>query len=284
MREAQFCPSCAALVDSRLMFYKIGIPIYKCGGCGLGWAMADGFNPESYYDASYFNGGKSDGYSDYASAEEVLREQFSKELALICKLGKRQGHLLELGCAHGFFLEEAKRYFKVSGVEISKDAVAICHSKGLADVRQGMISDETLMSIPQVDVIVMLDVIEHLPTPSSALASAAAKLQPGGLMMITTGDFASLFAKLTGKNWRLMTPPQHLWYFTPFSLKQMGARLGLEIIHLDHPFKKVPIGLMIYQICRYLSFTPELPKWTHRYGIPVNLFDAMRVVFRKSTQ
>lgn len=282
MGVMQFCPSCDTSVDNRLVFHKAGIPIYRCENCGLGRAESDGFDPTSYYDAGYFNGSKSDGYSDYASAEEVLRKQFSKEIKLIRDLGKNHGQLLELGCAHGFFLEEACHYFEVSGLEISEDAVAICHLKGLRNVHHGMVSKEALAPFPLADVIVMLDVIEHLPAPFTALTAAVEKLKPGGLMMITTGDFASLFARLTGKNWRLMTPPQHLWYFTPLSLKQMGARLGLEVMHLDHPFKIVPIGLMVYQVCRYFAFAPNLPKWTHHYGLPVNLFDAMRIVFRKA--
>lgn len=263
------------------LYLKSGIPIVKCLDCGLGKACPDTFKAEEYYDASYFNGNRSDGYSDYLGAREVLQHQFQQEVRLLKKLGAEKGELLEIGCAYGYFLEVAQDHFTVNGLEICEAAVLDCQSRGLTNVRHGAISDETLAPIPMVDVIVLLDVIEHLPNPEEALAAAVAKLQPGGLLMMTTGDFSSLCAKVMGKHWRLMTPPQHLWFFTPQSLKKMGERLGLEQIHLDHPFKKVPFGLIIYQLSRYLSLSPKLPSWMHRLGLSVNLFDAMRIVLRK---
>ena len=79
-----------------------------------------------------------------------------------------------------------------------------------------------------------------------------------------------------------MTPPQHLWFFTPASLSILAGRLGLEIVSIEHPTKIVPLSLIGYQIRRGLGLrqtageriAPEL-------GIPVNLFDAMRVMLRK---
>lgn len=275
-----FCPSCNQVSSKEFLYQKAGIPIIQCPVCGLGKACPDEFNPETYYDASYFNGSKPDGYSDYLGARHVLHDQFRQELNLLKKLGAGSGELLELGCAYGYFLDVAKNHYKVNGLEICEEAVADCQARGLTGVRHGAISTETLMPMPMVDVVVLLDVIEHLPEPRVALEAAASKLKPGGLLLITTGDFSSLCARIMGRHWRLMTPPQHLWYFTPHSLKQMGESLGLDLIYIDHPFKNVPFGLIIYQLCRYLSLTPSLPSWMHRVGLPINLFDAMRVVLR----
>lgn len=276
-----FCPGCNQVSREKFLYNKAGIPVIQCSTCGLGKACADEFNPEVYYDASYFNGSRSDGYSDYLGARYVLQDQFEKELNLLKKLGAKNGDLLELGCAYGYFLEVAQHSYKVNGLEICEEAVADCQARGLSGVRHGAISSETLSSMPMADVVVLLDVIEHLPEPRTALDAAVSKLRPGGLLLITTGDFSSLCAKMMGRHWRLMTPPQHLWFFTPRSLKQMGESLGLDLIYIDHPFKKVPLGLIVYQICRYLSLSPRLPSWMHQIGLPINLFDAMRVVLRK---
>lgn len=276
-----FCPSCNQTTSRKFLYHKVGIPIVQCPICGLGKACPDEFNPETYYDASYFNGNKPDGYSDYLGAKNVLQEHFQKELDLLKKLGIQGGVLLELGCAYGYFLEVAQHHYKINGLEICEAAVADCQARGLFGVQHGAISAETLAPMPMADVVALLDVIEHLPEPRAALEAAASKLRPNGLLLVTTGDFSSLCAKMMGRYWRLMTPPQHLWYFTPRSLQQMCKSLDLEMIYIDHPFKKVPLGLIIYQLCRYLSFSPHLPSWIHRLGLPVNLFDAMRVVLRK---
>lgn len=276
------CALCGAAAGYRLAFHKAGIPIYRCVACGVGKAAPEEFDAASYYDASYFSGGRSDGYSNYAEAGAVLRAQFEHEEKLLRKLGAPQGgRLLELGCAYGYFLDVAKDRYQVSGLELCEDAVLSCNARGYRDVHRGEVSAGSLARFPQADVVVMLDVIEHLPDPADALEAASHKLKPGGLLLMTTGDFASWFARLTGTQWRLMTPPQHLWFFTPHSLQALCERLGLELVHLDHPWKKVPIGLILYQLARYLRLQPKLPDWTHRVGIPVNLFDAMRLVFRK---
>ncbi len=280
MSAIQFCPGCNILFTN-LLFYKFTVPIYKCDSCGLGAAFPKGFNAETYYDESYFNGSKSDGYSDYLSAANVLREQFKSELCLLSKFGSKGGNLLELGCAYGYFLDIARDKYTVHGLELCEHAVNHCHAKGLFTVKRGVISEVSIETMPMFDVVVMLDVIEHLENPSATLSIIENKLNADGLVLITTGDFSSLCAKLTGKRWRLMTPPQHLWFFTPLSLEKIANLHNLEVVHIDHPFKKVPFGLIIYQLCRYFSFKPKLPSWMHKLGLPVNLFDAMRIVLRK---
>lgn len=282
MPSVPACPLCESNSAFKLAYHKAGIPIYRCRDCGAGKAEPEEFDAAAYYDSSYFNGGRSDGYSDYVQARDVLHAQFRQDISLLKKLGASDGHLVELGCAYGYFLDEAKASsYRVSGIELCEDAVQNCNARGLDDVHHGEVSKAALSRFSNADIVVLLDVIEHLPDPVASLDAAAETLKPGGLLLMTTGDFSSMVAKATGSNWRLMTPPQHLWFFTPKSLQALCNRLGLDLVHLDHPWKKVPIGLIAYQVLRYLSLRPSLPAWMHRVGMPVNLFDAMRLVFRK---
>lgn len=279
--RTEFCPGCNALTRFDLLYHKCAVPIVSCKTCGLGKACAEDFNPELFYDEAYFNGGKSDGYSDYVAAKSVLQEHFKNDLRLLEKLGAKSGVLLEIGCAYGYFLEIAQHSFEVHGLEISEAAVADCQSRGFRNVFHGAISTDTLAPMPMADVVALFDVIEHLAEPRTALEASVSKLLPGGILILSTGDFSSLCAKVMGRHWRLMTPPQHLWYFTPDVLKKMGSSMGLDFVYLDHPSKKVPFGLIIYQLCRYISLSPHLPEWMHKLGVKLNLFDAMRIVFRK---
>jgi hypothetical protein len=79
-----------------------------------------------------------------------------------------------------------------------------------------------------------------------------------------------------------MTPPQHLWFFTAQSMRRMSAGLGLTVEHLDHPWKTVPASLIAFQLRRMLGLRAAAGTRASRIGVPVNLFDAMRVVLRKS--
>jgi SAM-dependent methyltransferase len=273
------CPGCDVTASQRRMFTAKGYDIWKCGSCGLGRTEVSSFDPESFYTEGYFSGGISDGYVDYAGSEPVLREQFAREVRFVQRFVPG-GRLLDVGCAYGFFLQEAQKSFEVTGIEVSDAAAQHGRDRGL-NIITGVADDATLSGVSEVDVVVMLDVIEHLPEPRETVAKLAAKLRPGGAMVITTGDFSTLMARLAGKRWRLMTPPQHLWFFTPASISGIATAAGLKVERLDHPWKLVPLSLIQFQLARMLGFRPSTSGLGSKVGIPANLFDAMRVVLRK---
>lgn len=277
------CPACGGPTPQRLLWHKHGCAILRCEHCGLGRTETAGFDPEAYYTDGYFSGAHEDGYADYRGAEPVLRREFARTVDFVRRF-RDGGRLIEAGCAYGFFLAEAARHFDVAGVEIAADAAEFCRDRGL-DVITGVIAPDTLDRLGTPDVVVMLDVIEHLPAPEETLGLVAERLAPGGIVVITTGDFGSAVARLTGRRWRLMTPPQHLWFFTVESLRRLAAAHGLVAESVDHPWKTVPASLVLYQLGRLTGLGPRTMSGTvpaaGRLGLPVNLFDAMRVVLRK---
>ena len=277
--SSRVCPACYRATSHALLFQKNGSDILQCTKCGLGRAESPAFDPTTYYTEKYFSGGHADGYSDYQGAEAVLRREFAGTVDFIRGF-RASGKLLEVGCAYGFFLHEASNYFDVAGIELAEKAAEHCRAQGLP-VLNGVADQDTLARIGGIDVIVLLDVIEHLPAPAETLALCSNYLNPEGLIIITTGDFSSMVAKLSGANWRLMTPPQHLWYFTPESIRQLSRRLGLLVERLDHPWKSVPASLILFQLRRILGLPSVRVSAGSSIALPVNLFDAMRLVLRK---
>jgi 2-polyprenyl-3-methyl-5-hydroxy-6-metoxy-1,4-benzoquinol methylase len=275
------CAACGSGTAPRYRFTVNGCPIRQCPACGIGHAEPGGFEPMSYYTADYFNGSHSDGYADYRGAEPVLRKEFARTVAFLRGIVP-SGRLLDIGCAYGFFLQEAKPFYEVSGIELAEDAAAYCRTSGL-DVHTGIADEAAMARAGPLDVMTLFDVIEHLPDPHEVLALAARHLKPGGIVVVTTGDFGSLTAKLMGPKWRLMTPPQHLWFFTRESIRSMGARSGLTMTRFSHPGKVVPLSLIGFQLRRMLGLRPAPLAAASRIGVPVNLFDAMRVVLRKES-
>src|SRR5262249_35781176 len=186
------CPACNAAAEHAFRFGINGCDIWQCCVCGLGRADCSGFDPAAYYTQGYFSGERADGYADYLGAEPVLRREFAHTVDFIRRY-RASGKLLEIGCAYGFFLAEAKRHFAVSGIELAAEPVAYCRRHGLA-VEAGT-ADEVGRAGGPFDVIVLLDVIEHLPDPHATLAQLARALAPGGVIVLTTGDFGSLAAR-----------------------------------------------------------------------------------------
>ena len=275
----QPCVACGSVAPQTLLYRKHGCDIFRCAACGVGRTETKSFDPSAYYNADYFTGKHSDGYADYVGAENVLRREFAHTADFVRRFVPR-GRLLEVGCAYGFFLQEARRHFDVCGIELAEEAAAHCRQAGL-DVATGIADEPTLARFGTVDVIVLLDVIEHLPDPRETLALCLKRLNPGGVLVITTGDFGSLPAKMAGAGWRLMTPPQHLWFFSEESIRRLGASLGLTLEHFDHPWKFVPLSLISFQLRRMLGLRTDASPSASQLGLPVNLFDAMRVVLRK---
>src|SRR5258708_23801105 len=262
------CAACGRTTDHSLRFRIKGYDILQCRNCGLGRADACEFDSAGSYTEDYFSGRRPDGYSDYCGAEPVLRREFARSINFIRRY-RSSGRLLVIGCAYGFFLREAVRYFDVVGIELAEKAADYGRRAGL-NVLQGTADEPTLRQAGRVDIIVLFDVIEHLPEPRQTLALCHECLNPDGIIVITTGDFGSAFAKLAGAKWRLMTPPQHLWFFTQESMRRLSAGLGLVIQGVDYPSKILPASFIIFQLQRMLGFPAARLPAASPIGVPVN--------------
>lgn len=278
-----FCQICGEVRSHEIIYTVDSYPICKCKVCGVGRVDVEGFDPSDYYDSGYFTGKYKHSYIDYVGNKEVISREFEKTLAFIRSVGPSQGKLLEVGCAYGFFLQQAKRYYEVHGAEIVESAAIYCQLSGLTNVKNGALYKEDLEKIGSLDVAVMLDVIEHIDNVAETVGMIAANLRLGGSFIVTTGDWNSLLARITGPRWRLMAPPLHLWYFSADSLARLGARFGLEVVSCSHPWKIVPLELIFHQAGIMLGskVQPSFPKLIKQLGLPANLFDAVRIVFKK---
>lgn len=282
IKISEICPFCSSADDQEALYVVNGCEVTRCRACGAGHAQARDFVAKEYYGEAYFKGGHDDGYSDYKESEAVLRAEFGRIVRQLASLVPPGGRVLEMGCAYGYFLKEAGRYFHTVGIEISEAAVAACHDAGLTNVICGTLETVEPTSLGTFDAIVMLDVVEHLEYPAVDLRKLADLLRPNGLLLLSTGDFSSHLARLTGSHWRLMTPPQHLWYLTPKALSELAPKCGLEVVSIRHNWKFVPLGLALFQVERMLGLTRlGVPRILNKFGVPINLFDAMHVIFKR---
>src|SRR5262249_33661124 len=93
-----------------------------------------------------------------------------------------------------------------------------------------------------------------------------------------TGDWDSALSRLMGSAWRLMTPPQHLFFFSHRTLHAILSRAGFRVVHFSRPTKFVPLSLALFQLTRILDLPSRNVSFFGRWPVPINLFDAMRVI------
>jgi len=261
--------------EAKPLYRVNGFDIVQCS-CGLARTLLPpDFDPATIYTEDYFHGGHRDGYADYGGSGGELRHEFRRILAAL-RRHVRSGNLIELGCAFGFFLDEARAAFDTLGVEISDHARAMCTERGLDVVRS--VTPELLADKGPFDAAVMLDVLEHMQDPAAVLVQLHGAMRPGAQLLLTTGDYGSLLARAMGRRWRLMTPPQHLWFFSPKTVTALLERHGFRVHTVEHPWKLVPLALVAYQATRYLGGQALVRRFVPRGRLPINLFDAMRVI------
>ncbi len=93
------------------------------------------------------------------------------------------GRLLEIGCGFGYFLETFDSQWSLYGTDISAHAARAAsarlpHARFVAaDVQDGIPFEGRF------DVIVAVNVMEHLPDPRRGMAVIAEHLQPGGIFV-----------------------------------------------------------------------------------------------------
>jgi SAM-dependent methyltransferase len=275
------CEVCGRPTEQQRLYEIRGCAVFRCRICGLGSTQVPaGVTPVDLYQESYFDGSQRDGYGDYLGSEPVLRREFRATVAALLNCVPAGGRLLEVGCAYGFFMKEARQHYECVGIEVSSSAVRHCQTSGL-DVRHGTLEDVASSGdLGDFDAIVMLDVIEHLERPLQTLQRLRVLARPQAVLMITTGDWNSAVARAMGRRWRLMTPPQHLFFFSNATLGSLLARAGFTPETWTHPWKTVPVGLVVYQAARRCGLDLPIGESLYRVGVPVNLFDAIRVIAR----
>lgn len=101
--------------------------------------------------------------------------------------------LLDAGCGSGRTLDELARYGRVSGIDLSPEAVAAARRRGHDDVRTGRI-EALPFADAAFDVVTCLDVIEHTPDDRASLAELLRVTRPGGLLIVTVPAYQGLWS------------------------------------------------------------------------------------------
>jgi SAM-dependent methyltransferase len=103
----------------------------------------------------------------------------------------RKAEILDVGCGTGGNVVMLNEHGNAHGIDVSKDAVAYCHERGL-DVQEGA-ANELPYEDGTFDLVTALDVVEHLDDDLGALKEFRRVLKPGGKTLIFVPTFMFLW-------------------------------------------------------------------------------------------
>lgn len=136
--------------------------------------------------------------------------------------------VLDVGCGDAVSLVELKdRGASPFGIETDHNVKQIAEDLNL------MIHFGTLMDSPfpnqKFDLIVMNQVIEHLPDPASSLSILLGRLKPNGRIIVSFPNINSIWRRLSGVRWINWHVPYHQHHFSLYAFRRMAQSCGFKV-------------------------------------------------------
>ncbi len=261
--------------DSR---YGVTLELWRCADCGFIYAPEkDVEELEGLYERLTDPG--------YAESQDSRILQMRWLLQIACEQRPDASNLLDIGAGTGLLVREAAALgLDAVGVEPSSWLVEQARESNGVELVRGVYPHPSLEG-RRFDLVLLIDVIEHVADPVALLQACRSALAPGGLMVVVTPDASSAASKLLGKRWwhyRLA----HVGYFDRGSFARAAQAAGLTPRRWLRAKWFFQVRYLADRTSRYLPTawfnrlaerTAPL-RWCYDRVVPLNLFDSY-VVF-----
>lgn len=219
--DEKLCPICQSKgkqCGKTLASNKFGsYELFGCTKCGHKWIL----KPEEIL-------------SD-VTREMVSRQPSTSADWLLSRLPehlKQSQYLrvLDIGCWDGAVMAGLPSSWVRHGVEINQRAVQSAEKRGIKVFSQSL--ETASIELRSYDLILMMDILEHLKNPISALQKASEILVPGGYLFALTGNSASVSSRLFKGSWYYYNYPEHVTFFCPFSINIALDKVRINTIQI----------------------------------------------------
>ncbi|MGB0757170.1 MAG: class I SAM-dependent methyltransferase [Patescibacteria group bacterium] len=280
------CPICKG--DSVFSYAKNSHDIFSCAVCDLDFvwpipeSIADIYSEDYFYKNEETEGF---GYTRYNEDKEAMRTVFEKELSHFESRVQKKT-IFDVGAATGYFLDIAKkRGWQTAGSEISSYGYEAAKTQG-HDMFLGLLPEYTTENT--YSLVTMWDVLEHVDDCSGYIKKVNSMLETGGYVLINTIDKSSVWARLWGRKWNMIIPPEHVLFFSKKSLIKLLRQNGFSIVtikRLSKSFSLSYIFKVLYEwqgfaLWKYLAHAFDTPMW-RKVTIPINVRDNIYIVAQK---
>lgn len=196
--------------------------IYQCLNDDLFFSV-DKKSDQFVYDQAYY------GSSPYTQFPILKNIYFQNKINKILTLYPKKGlEILDVGCGWGNFLQILNNnQLPYLGIDVSKEAVAICREKTLNCQKVDLIN-LSRNSRQKYSAITFFQVIEHLKNPLEYLKAAKKLLKKNGILLITTPNNSSPLRAFFGPKWSVYNTPSHYFFYSKKSLRRLLKMAGFN--------------------------------------------------------
>jgi 2-polyprenyl-3-methyl-5-hydroxy-6-metoxy-1,4-benzoquinol methylase len=167
----------------------------------------------------------------WRAREEILLRKIRSILA-----GVREARILDVGCGAALFFDALQEFGSVEGIESDRAAVAQS-GKWQSRIVVGELDDSYQPSAPS-DLILMLDVLEHIQNPVYLLRRAAEILAPSGRILVTTPAFNWLWTAHDDLN-------HHVTRYTAGEMRRTVQGAGLIALENGYIFQSLVVPKLL---------------------------------------
>lgn len=232
----------------------------------------DRFYREEFYaraNSSYINDSSRENMEEEA---EYHRRSYEDLEALIRRnipiSGGRLNDLsvADVGCGFGYFLRFlTERGARCYGVEPVKEGVDHCGSMGIEAFCQPIEALENPPNGKRVDLVTMVNVLEHLREPARIFKDLRANwLREEGYVLVRVPNEFNAWQTIADRAFDLkqwwVVPPQHINYFDRDSLNRLFSQCGYDVVDVTATF---PLEMFLLMGDVYVG-DPVLGKACHR--------------------
>lgn len=236
------CPACN--VEGKESVIKNGFKYDECQSC---YTLYVNPRPSAKVFEDFYNHSKSSKYwatTFYKTTENSRREnlwkpkaQNIKRIASKYKLSDFQA--IDIGGGYGTFAEELSKIISnpVIIVEPAPHLAKICREKNLKVIEKFLENIEHEDLSNRRSLFLSFELFEHLHSPNLFLKKLYNLMKPKDLFYFTTLSSIGVDIQSLWNNSKSITPPQHLNFFNPNSIKILLEKNDFTLLEVNTPGK-----------------------------------------------